>query len=81
MTDKMKPCAPEPANAGFRSKTYENIALAAGNTPLVRLGKIGGGLPGMIWGKVESFNPLNSVKCRIAAAMLAAADISRPTAS
>ncbi|MDR1508422.1 MAG: cysteine synthase A [Synergistaceae bacterium] len=74
MTDQIKSQTPEPSKAGFRSTAYENIALAVGNTPLVRLGKISCGLPGTIWGKVESFNPLNSVKCRIGAAMLTAAE-------
>ncbi|MDR2178773.1 MAG: cysteine synthase A [Synergistaceae bacterium] len=55
-------------------RIYENIAEAVGVTPLVRLGKIGEGLPGVVLGKVESFNPLNSVKCRIGAAMLSAAE-------
>jgi cysteine synthase A len=52
---------------------YEDITGARGNTPLVRLGKIAGGLPGLVLAKVESFNPMNSVKCRIGAAMLDAA--------
>jgi cysteine synthase A len=39
----------------------------------VRLPKIAAGLPGAILAKLESFNPMNSVKCRIGAAMLDAA--------
>jgi cysteine synthase A len=58
----------------IRSRIYENVTEAIGVTPLVKLGKIGEGLPGVILGKVESFNPLNSVKCRIGAAMLTAAE-------
>ncbi|MDR1732478.1 MAG: cysteine synthase A [Synergistaceae bacterium] len=58
----------------FRGRIYDNVTEAIGNTPLVRLAKIGAGLPGVILGKVESFNPLNSVKCRIGAAMLTAAE-------
>jgi cysteine synthase A len=58
----------------FRGKIYGDVTEAIGNTPLVRLAKIGAGLPGVILGKVESFNPLNSVKCRIGAAMLTAAE-------
>ncbi|MDR1650995.1 MAG: cysteine synthase A, partial [Synergistaceae bacterium] len=61
-------------SGGFRSRTYDDITLAIGHTPIVRLGKTGAGLPGVVWGKVESFNPLNSVKCRIGAAMLRAAE-------
>ncbi|MDR2604053.1 MAG: cysteine synthase A, partial [Desulfovibrio sp.] len=45
-----------------------------GNTPLVRLDRFGKGLPGVLLAKVESFNPMNSVKCRIGAAMLDAAE-------
>lgn len=62
--------------AGFdsRGKIYDDISAARGNTPLVRLRKLGADLPGTILAKVESFNPLNSVKCRIGAAMLEAAE-------
>jgi cysteine synthase A len=56
-----------------RGKIYDDITAARGNTPLVYLRKIGAGLPGVIAAKVESFNPMNSVKCRIGAAMLDAA--------
>jgi cysteine synthase A len=57
----------------FRSMTYNSITDAAGATPLVRLPKISKGLPGILLGKLESFNPAGSVKCRIGAAMLEAA--------
>ncbi|MCL2068600.1 MAG: cysteine synthase A [Oscillospiraceae bacterium] len=57
----------------FRSKTYDSIAQAIGATPLVRLPKISSGLPGILLGKLESFNPAGSVKCRIGASMLEAA--------
>ncbi|MDR2608468.1 MAG: cysteine synthase A [Treponema sp.] len=53
---------------------YDSIIAARGNTPLVKLGKLGAGLPGIVLAKVESFNPMNSVKCRIGAAMLDAAE-------
>ncbi|MDR1905119.1 MAG: cysteine synthase A [Treponema sp.] len=59
--------------ADIRGKVYADITAARGNTPLVRLAKMGQGLPGIILAKVESFNPMNSVKCRIGAAMLDAA--------
>ncbi|MDR0827269.1 MAG: cysteine synthase A [Desulfovibrio sp.] len=61
------------AVGGFRSRIYDSITEAIGSTPLVRLGKVGAGLPGTVFGKIESFNPLASVKCRIGAAMIAAA--------
>jgi cysteine synthase A len=57
----------------FRSMTYDSITQAVGATPLVRLPKISAGLPGILLGKLESFNPAGSVKCRIGAAMLEAA--------
>jgi cysteine synthase A len=62
------------AERSFRNKIYANITEATGATPLVRLSKIGAGLPGIILAKVESFNPMASVKCRIGAAMLTAAE-------
>ncbi|MDR2098212.1 MAG: pyridoxal-phosphate dependent enzyme, partial [Spirochaetaceae bacterium] len=60
-------------NADSRGKIYGDITEARGNTPLVRLRKIGAGLDAVILAKLESFNPMNSVKCRIGAAMLDAA--------
>jgi cysteine synthase A len=57
----------------YRGKVYEDITAARGNTPLVRLARLGRDLPGIVFAKVESFNPMNSVKCRIGAAMLDAA--------
>jgi cysteine synthase A len=41
---------------------------------LVRLDKFGKGFPGVLLAKLESFNPMNSVKCRIGAAMLDVAE-------
>ena len=57
----------------FRSTIYGGITDAIGATPLVRLPKISAGLPGILLGKLEAFNPAGSVKCRIGAAMLEAA--------
>jgi len=57
----------------FRSKVYGNITEVIGATPLVRLPNISTGLPGILLGKLEYFNPAGSVKCRIGAAMLEAA--------
>ncbi|GHV85479.1 cysteine synthase [Spirochaetia bacterium] len=61
------------SNTDRRGRIYGDITEARGNTPLVKLAKLGSGLPGTVLVKVESFNPLNSVKCRIGAAMLDAA--------
>ena len=55
-------------------KIYENITKTIGNTPLVRLGRISEGLNGKIIGKIESFNPLSSVKDRIGISMIEAAE-------
>ena len=58
----------------FRDRIYDSITSAIGATPLVRLNKISRGLPGAVIGKLEAFNPAGSVKCRIGAAMLEAAE-------
>jgi cysteine synthase A len=60
--------------AANRGIIFDNIIAARGNTPLVRLGKMGKDLPGIVLAKLESFNPMASVKDRIGAAMLDAAE-------
>ncbi|MCL2052613.1 MAG: cysteine synthase A [Lachnospiraceae bacterium] len=57
----------------FRSQTYNAITDVIGATPLVKLPNISAGLPGIMLGKLEAFNPAGSVKCRVGAAMLCAA--------
>ncbi len=52
----------------------EDIAHLVGNTPLVRLKRLARGLPGVVVAKLESFNPLSSVKDRIGLAMIEAAE-------
>ena len=49
---------------------YNNAAEAIGNTPLVRLNRIGADLDAEILVKCEFFDPLNSVKDRIGKAMI-----------
>ena len=49
---------------------YNSIVETIGNTPMVRLNKIGKDLPGTILGKVEYFNPGNSTKDRMALKMV-----------
>ncbi len=49
---------------------YENITQTIGNTPMVRLRRMSAGLDVDLIGKVESFNPLSSVKDRIGTAMI-----------
>ena len=55
-------------------KIFENLDRSVGNTPLVRLGKIGADCNTEILTKLESANPLGSVKDRIAVAMVDAAE-------
>ena len=51
-------------------KIYQDVTGTVGNTPLIRLNRIGQGLPGRIAVKHEGYNPFNSVKDRIAGAMV-----------
>ncbi|PIT52370.1 cysteine synthase A [Snodgrassella alvi] len=51
-----------------------SITDLIGNTPLVQLNRLSAGLPGKLVVKLEFFNPGNSVKDRIAASMIAAAE-------
>jgi cysteine synthase len=48
----------------------EDITALIGRTPLVKLNRLGKGLPGLVVVKMESFNPCSSVKDRIAIAMI-----------
>lgn len=52
------------------SRIYNNITELVGNTPLVRLNKLARGIDANIIGKLESFNPLSSVKDRIGLSMI-----------
>jgi cysteine synthase A len=62
------------SGADARGRIFDTIVAARGNTPLVRLSKLGKDLPGIVLAKLESFNPMTSVKDRIGAAMLDAAE-------
>ena len=53
---------------------HDNIIGVIGNTPLVRLNRLAEGLPGLIVLKLEFLNPGASVKDRIGASMIAAAE-------
>jgi cysteine synthase A len=55
-------------------RIYENITELVGRTPLVRLNKVTEGVDATILGKLESFNPLSSVKDRIGLSMIEAAE-------
>lgn len=51
-------------------KVCNNILETIGHTPLVRLNKIVKDLPCEVWAKVETFNPGNSIKDRMAIKMI-----------
>lgn len=53
---------------------YGTVRHAIGATPLVRINRLAQGLSATIFAKLEYFNPLGSVKDRIAAAMIEAAE-------
>ncbi|HOC17911.1 MAG TPA: cysteine synthase A [Vicinamibacterales bacterium] len=56
------------------SRIYDDNSLSIGRTPLVRLNRITAGLPATVVAKIEGRNPSYSVKCRIGAAMIWAAE-------
>jgi cysteine synthase A len=53
---------------------YDDITKTVGNTPLVRINRISAGLDATILAKLESFNPMSSVKDRIGLSMIEAAE-------
>ncbi|MCF8450880.1 MAG: pyridoxal-phosphate dependent enzyme [Taibaiella sp.] len=55
-------------------KVYDNILQTIGNTPLVRLNRVVADLPCKVYAKVETFNPGNSIKDRMALKMLEVAE-------
>jgi cysteine synthase A len=56
-------------------KYHSIISSTIGSTPLVRLNRIHEGADAKIFAKLEFFNPLGSVKDRIAASMIEAAEL------
>ena len=56
-------------------RVFEDITKTVGNTPLVKLQRVGAGLPGKILLKLEFFNPLSSVKDRIGVSMIERAEV------
>lgn len=55
-------------------KIADNITQLVGNTPLVKLKRIGENLPGQLIAKLEAFNPCGSVKDRIGLSMIESAE-------
>ncbi len=53
---------------------YSDNSLTIGRTPLVRLNRVTAGAKAQVLAKVEGRNPAYSVKCRIGAAMIQAAE-------
>jgi cysteine synthase len=51
-------------------RIYQDVTETVGNTPLIRLNRLAAGLPGTIAVKHEGYNPFDSVKDRIGAAMI-----------
>jgi cysteine synthase len=56
------------------TRVFDDNSLSIGRTPLVRLNRITAGLPATVLAKIEGRNPAYSVKCRIGAAMIWAAE-------
>ncbi|MDV2482160.1 cysteine synthase A [Methanoculleus sp. Wushi-C6] len=55
-------------------RIYHDITWTIGNTPLVRLNRVTEGSRATVLAKVESFNPMGSVKDRIGVAMIDGAE-------
>lgn len=51
-------------------RVFEDNSFSIGQTPLVRLHRLGAGLHATVLAKIEGRNPAYSVKCRIGAAMI-----------
>ena len=49
---------------------FNDILQTIGNTPMVRLNKIAKDIPALVLAKVETFNPGNSIKDRMALKMI-----------
>ena len=61
-------------SGGARGRIHDSILDTIGDTPLVRLTRIGAGLRCQLVAKLEVFNPGGSIKDRVAVAMIEAAE-------
>lgn len=75
MTALLRPSL-EHLDAPGRNRIYDNILETIGNTPMVKLHRIAAeaGAVADVYAKLEFFNPLSSVKDRIALSMVEAAE-------
>lgn len=78
MTATAAKLAPATLDKPGRGRVYDNILSTIGNTPLIRLHRIAkeAGCVADVLVKAEFFNPLSSVKDRIALSMVEAAEAS-----
>lgn len=56
------------------TKFFDDNSLSIGNTPMVRINRMAQGLKATLLAKIEGRNPSYSVKCRIGASMIWAAE-------
>src|SRR5512136_2367368 len=56
------------------AKFFDDNSLSIGSTPLVKINRMSQGIKATILGKIEGRNPSYSVKCRIGASMIWAAE-------
>lgn len=75
MSAKLRPSIENLDKPG-RGRTYDNILETIGNTPTVKLHRLAeeAGAVAEVYAKLEFFNPLSSVKDRIALSMVEAAE-------
>lgn len=62
------------SDAAVRGHIYDDVTQTIGGTPLIRLRRVVGDAKGIVAAKMESFNPLWSVKDRIGVAMIDAGE-------